>query len=455
MSNFRTTADLLDGVLRRCGEMTSDLGTSPLQAAALLYLNQIHNTVITGGNELEIDVDESWIWAKARRPVVLNLNPPVTAGSVSLTQGSTAGTFSTAPQVNASNASVEGWYLKPDNGPEIYRIIQHTSGLTAFTLDANFPQASYAGSFHCFQLEYDLIPSKVIVDNFNDKLDFISKGTTSQTAALTHGSYDPATYATTVAAALTSADTNGNTYTGSYDSVLRTFSMSSNLGGTATAIFTIVGNGTNYARSGWQDLGFDFLTTAGSASYTGAYPFGATAKLFQAARLYYGFQYGLGQETGQVCLMDPVAFDRDYPLIDLRQGTPDYFKVTGDKALDGKISVQFNKYPAQNMRVEFEHVMWPKDLQNNAQSIPRIPRKFIRMLEFGASYYLLLDKGYAEKAATYLALSQQMLKGMMKFNRSELQKVSKNFGAVIARPDMMPEKQYRRLNIYGYDSTDS
>lgn len=453
MSNFRTTADLLDGVLRRCGEITSDKGTSSLQAAALLYLNQIHTTVITGGNELEIDVDESWIWARARRPIILNLNPPVTAGSVTLTQGSTAGTFSTSPQVSAANVSVEGWYLAADNNPEKYRITQHTSGQTTFQLDAAFPQTSYASTYRCFQLEYDLVAGYLVVDSANDTLDFIESGTTVLSATITHGSYTPAALATAVAAALNAAGTHSNTYSATYDSLQRFFTVTSALNGTGTPIFSLVGNGTNYYRSGWNELGYDYLTRSGAGSYISTYPFSMIAKLTQAARIYSGYQFGYGSESGEVCNLDPLAFERDYPLIDVRQGTPQYFCVTGERALDGKMSIRLNKYPSTPLRIEFENIVYPKDLQNNAQSIPRIPRKFIRLLEFGASYYLLTDKEDT-KGATYLQLAQQMLKGMMKLNRQELLKTGKNFGAVVARSDLMPEKNYRRLNIYGYDSND-
>lgn len=436
--------------------MTSDIGTSSLQTAALLYLNQIHNTVITGGNELEVDIDESWIWARAKRPIILNLNPPLvsgSSGSVTLTTGSNVGTFSTVPQPYAgTNASVEGWYLKPDGAPEIYRIIQHTNGATTFSLDAAFPQANYASTFNCFQLEYDLVTSYIIVDTGNDTLDFISSGTTVQSATITHGSYTPATFATTVAAALTAQDTNTNTYTGSYDTVQRLFTFSSALNGSNTPIFKIVGNGTNYYRSGWAECGFDYLTQSGSASYTGLYALSAAAKLTQPARVYYGYQFGYGSESGQVCNIDPVRFERDYPLIDLRVGTPQYFCVTGEHSPDGKLSIRFNKYPTQQMRVEFEHIPLPKDLQNNAQSIPKIPRKFVRLLEFGASYYLLIDKEDS-KADSYLNLAKQMLTGMMKFNRTELEKTSRNFGSVIARPELVPGKSTTgRVNIYGYDA---
>jgi len=454
VANFRTTADLLDDVLRHCGEVTSDQGTSSLQSAALLYLNQIHNTVITGGNELEVDIDESWVWAQARRPLILNLNPPVTAGSVTLNQGSVTGTFSTAPQVNGASASVEGWYLKPDGGPEVYRIIQHTSGQTSFQLDCAFPQSNYASTFHCFQLEYDLTPSYIVIDQYNDTLDFISRGTTVQTATMTHGAYTPGSLATHAASVLTSTDTNGNTYTGSYDSISRNFTLTSNLGGTATALFTVTGNGTNYYRSGWSTLGFDYLSQSGSASYSSAYPLGATARLTQPGRIYYGYSYGLGQQSGQICALDPRSFDRDFNLINVRQGTPDYFMIVGEHAQDGRISIRLNKYPSQAMRIEFDHIPYPRDLQNNAQSVPRIPRKWNRILTYGAAYYLLLNK-QDNNAGNYLQLSQQMLKGMMKANRQDLLKTGRNFGNVVARPDMLPEKSYRRLMVWGYDSDNS
>ena len=457
MANFRNTTDLMDDVLRRCGEMTSSQGVSPLTADALYYLNQLHQTIICGGNELDTDIDESWTWARSRRPIIVNMNPPITNGSVSLTQGQVIGTFSTVPQLTingvATNTSVEGWYLFPqESGPEKYRITQHTSGSTTFSLDAPFPQSSFSGGCYVFQLEYDLIPGSLIVDQFNDTADFISAGTVSQSATVPHGTYTPAALATAVATALTSADTNLNTYSGSYDSVQRYFTFTSN--GTNSNIFSLVGNGKNFYRSTWDILGFDVLTQSGALTYTGLYAVGATARLTQSARVYYGYQFGYGSESGEICNEDPIAFDRDYPLIDLRMGTPQYFKVVEEKSIDGKMSVVFNKYPQIPLRVEFEHVPYPKDLQQNAQSIPKLPKKFVRMLSFGASYYLATDKT-SDKAQLWLGTAKQMLASMMKANRTDMEKTSKNFGAVISRPDLMPEKQYRRLNIYGYDSNDS
>ena len=86
MAQFRTTADLLDSILRRSGEVTD--GTSDLESDALEYLNRIHHTVIAGGNEFDVEVDEPWVWARAKRPMILELQPAFDTDTVSLTQGS-------------------------------------------------------------------------------------------------------------------------------------------------------------------------------------------------------------------------------------------------------------------------------------------------------------------------------------------------------------------------------
>lgn len=456
MSNFRNTQDLLDGVLRRCGEITSDVGISPRTNQALLYLNQIHHNVISGGCELDIDVDENWPWARARHPIILQLNPAITSGTCALTYGSVTGSFSTAPQLQGSSISVEGWYLKPTSGPEVYRITTHTAGQTAFSLDAAYPQSTNSAlSFYCYQLDYDLITQYVSVDKESDTLDFIEAGSTVKTASIAHGSYTPAAYATAVATALNAAGVLGNTYSCSYDSGKRLFTVTSNLTA-GSSVFAPQGATVNYYRSGWTTgLGFDFLNYTGAASYTGQYPLSSVIKLTQSARIYYGSSYFEGK-SGQVSLIDPVRFDRDYPLVGIRAGAPDCFTIIREKA-DGTLTVRFNSYVwgntnVQAMRVEFDHISSPKDLQNNAFSVPILPRKFIRILEYGAAYYVLKDKSDA-KAQDYLQIAQSTLQGMVKVNRKELEKAGRNFGNVIARPDLTSGRNFRR-NLYGYDSTE-
>lgn len=453
MANFRTTPDILDGVLRRCGEITSTQGVSPWQSAALLYINQIHHTVITGGNELNVDVDEPWAFAKSRQPIVIQLNPSITAGTVSLTQGSPQGTFSGAPQVNGANASLQGWFLKPQGNPELYKISSHTSGSTSFFIDANFPQNTNASlSYQAFQLDYDLVSSVVSVDEQNDTLDFSEDGITQLSASLTHGSYAPATLATNIALALTSASTAGSTYTGSYDSIQRYYTFSSNAHN--ASLFQLWGAGSNYYRSLWTTSGFDYSNQTGALSYTGSYPMDSVLRLTQPARLYYGYQFVYGQGSdGRVENLDPVAFDAQFPLLDIRMGTPEAFTLVREKR-DGTMKVRFNRYlnTTQNMRVEFEYIPFPKDLFNNSSSIPLVPRKFVRLLEFGASFYLMNDKN-DPRASTYMGIAQQTLNAMLRENRRELERTGKQFGNIVARPDLMPSKRHLRLNVYGYDTS--
>ena len=464
--NFRNTPDLLDGVLRRCGELTTSQGVSPRLDSALLYLNQIHHTMVTGGNELNLDIDEPWIWARARQPIVIQLNPSITSGTVSLTQGSANGTFNVAPQVNGVNASVENWHIRPVGFPEIYRIASHTSGSTSFTIDAPYPQVTNSSlNFAAFQIDYDLVSSTINIDKYNDTFNFSEDQVLDATrATVTHGAYTPGDLATAIAAAMTAVSRHGNTYTGVYSPDYRMFTFSSDFKN--SSIFTILGGNTpnnpigfvGSFRTGWDTVGFDYTNLIGSSSYLSTYPFKSIIRLSQPARVYYGTQFFWGQGSGQVGNLDVVAFDRQYPLLDLKMGTPEHFCVIEEKRaalLTGALKVRFNKYlsTTQNMRVEFDYIPQPKDLYNNGASFPLLPRKFVRILEFGASYYLCVDKEDSRQGQ-YLQLAQQGLQAMMRLNRREMERSGTDWGQVIARPDLVPEKKRAlRINDYGYTAS--
>lgn len=385
------------------------------------------------------------MWARARRPLVLELQPPYTTGSVTLTLGSVSGTFSVAP-----SASVEGWFLQLSGGtnPEVYRIASHTAASTSFQLDAAFTQTTVTSStFSIFKLDYDLIGSYITIDADNDRLDFIETGSTVRTGTITHGAYTPAGLATAVAAALNAATVTSNTYSSAYDATTRLFSVTSALNGSGSPIFCPQGAGTNHYRSAWSTLGFDYSNLATSATQTAVYPFSTIVRLTEPGRIYFSTDF-VGQDDGKVSGIDALAFDRDWPLFRTQNGTPTHFAVIREK-YDGSYTIRMNKYPDKKMRVEFEHIAYPKALQNNTTSFPLIPRKFIRVLEYGASFYVMTDKEDS-KADKYFAIAQSTLTSMMKLNRKELQRIGKNFGAVIARPDMMPEMRNYRINNYGY-----
>lgn len=438
MSQFRTSADLVSSVLRRCGEVQSS--SSNYYQQAIDYLNQIQHTVITGGSEFNLEVDEPWVWAKARKPIVLELQPYYSTGSVILTQGSEAGTFSAAPSY-----SVAGWFLKCDNGPEVYRVASHTASATAFELDAAFPQTSVTGqTFRLFKLDYDMVGTYITIDAENSKLDFIVSGTTVLTATLTAGAYLPADLATAAAAALQVAD-GARVYSGSYDSLTRLFSFTSDRA--AAAVFKPQGASTNSYRSAWNTLGFDYENLTDAGTQTATYPHSAVLRLVEPARSYYSGSYTNGDGSGFIGGCDPLALDRDFPLFDIQSGVPTYFSVIREKN-DGTLTVRFNRYPDRKMRVEFEHIPSPRDIKDSAYSVPLIPRKFIRILEYGACFYLLTDKRDS-KADKYFQIAQGTLQSMIKFNRKELQRIGKNFGAVIPRWDNMPRR--RRVLLFGYD----
>lgn len=438
----KTTADLVSSVLRRCGENQDS--SSPYYQQAIDYLDQIHNTVITGGSEFNLDVDEPWVWARARRPLVLEIQPYYSAGSVSLTQGSVSGTFSSAPTL-----SLEKYFIKLDSGPEVYRIVSHAANSTSFSLDAAFPQTSTAGAtFKAYLLDYDLVNGYIVIDPENDTMDFIESGTTVLSASVTHGSYTPSGLATAVAAALNAAGTHTNTYSVTYDTNQRLYTVISALNGTGSPVFQPQAAGTNSYRSTWNTLGYDFLNLTGAGTYTATYPQSTVIRLLGPARAYYGSFYNYGDVQGLIAGMDPLAFDNACPLSSIKMGTPTNFSVIREKN-DGTQTIRLNKFTDRKMRIEFEHVGIPKALQNNTASVPLLPRKFIRILEYGAAFYVLTDKR-DQKAQQYFTIAQQTLQSMLKFNRKELERIGKNFGNVIARPDLMPDRSHSRLNNYGY-----
>lgn len=437
MAQFRTSADLLDSILRRAGEPTS--GTSDLENDALEYLNRIHHTIIAGGNEFDMDVDEPWIWARSTSPMLLELQPAYSTGTVSLTQGSEAGTFSSGPA-----ASLEGWHLRIDGRDAVYKIAQHTAASTAFELDGAYAESTGATlTYKAFKLDYELVPSHIVVNSRNNKVDFIKASPTILTATLTAGTYTPAQYISHVATAITTA-ASGPAITGSYSAITRKFTLTSDLAG--PTIFTLAcATGTNQAVSAHRDLGFDDENQASAATYTSQYALGGVSRLIEPIRI-----FGRTDKYGNVDSVDPITMQKRYPLPTVEEGFPDKFTKI-EEGPDGRIVVRFNRYVKDKTRIEVEFIPVPRDIKDNSASVPKVPRKWSEVLEYGAAAYLLLDKE-DNKAQSYMVLAKAKLKAMQSQNRAELQNTSHDFGAVIPREDMLGANS-RRL-VYGYTDGD-
>lgn len=150
MAGYATVGDIVNDALQKAGELTD--GSSEYVTRALDYLNDWHRDILAGSTELDVDCGDPWYWARAQFPAVINLNGPYNTGGVTVTQGSTAGTFGTAPTTSLANQ-----YLKVDGSVEYFRIAAHLANGTAFTLDATYTSDSVTlGSFNVYKLEYTL-----------------------------------------------------------------------------------------------------------------------------------------------------------------------------------------------------------------------------------------------------------------------------------------------------------
>lgn len=600
MAQFRTTADIIDSILRRAGEVTN--GNSAFEADALEYLNRVHHAILAGGSIFNMDVDEAWTWAHSKSPIILELQPAYETGTVSVTNASEAGTFSSAP-----TSSYAGWHMRVGDDPEVYKILTHAANSVNFELDAPYVGTTAATASHkTFKLDYELVAQTIHITAANNKIDF-TEGTSSLTATLTVGSYSPAELATELVTQLNAAGTG--TYTASYDSVTRKFTISVSIGSavqsqadsnqsktfyevadtsadwraqqflagssfsfnqvemkfsrlnssitgnvilevfadngsnepgtTALATATIdvsefaVGSGvgayeaklitldntvsvtsgskyflsfrtdstaisgtvfvasetsltadnlvylestdsgstwssddtavsyyrvfklsktdlkfasgSNAANSAAAPLGFDDEDQALAISHTGLYPLSAISRLVEPFRL-----QRASIEDSQVYGLDKIRFDATYPVHKVREALPHAFtRIEEDQ--DGRILVRFDSYPKEARRLEINYIPVPRDLKDNAISRVLLPRKDLDVLEYGAAFYLCLDKEDS-KADVYGNLAKQGLESMQKRNRNELRKVDANFGQITPRPEYL-EKNFRRLR-YGYTAGD-
>lgn len=438
MAQFRTTADLCDSALRTAGEVTS--GTSAYETQVLDALNRVHYTLVCGGTipllkDSSVTIDEVWPWARSARPLILELQPKITAGSVSVTVNSEAGTFSSAPTV-----SVAGWYMRVAGASEVMRVGAHTASQTAFEFDAPFlGSTSGTATYELFKLDYDLLPEYIVVDSMNNKLQFQETAGTTLTATLTSGVYTPAQLATEVE---TQLNATGGTpvYTVSYSATTRKFTLASDRA--SSAVFVLVGTGDQSAYSVHKTLGFDDENTTNAASVVSTYPLGGLARIIEPMKI------RKAAEDGSVYGVDPETFQRSYPLVIAEQGIPDRFTVLREST-DGVFTVRFNRYPAEKTRVEVEHTPIPRDLKDSSASIPLVPRKWVDVLEDAAVFYTMLAKN-DDKMQVYANLVQSKLLAMVSQHRGSQVRFGKNFGQIVPRPEQMPPRGRGLLKRGGY-----
>lgn len=437
MAQFRTTADILDEVLQKSGEPTN--GNSPYESIVLTYLNKAHQAIIGGGSIFSLKVDEPWTWARAKNPMVLEFQPAITYGTISVTENDINVTFNSAPAV-----SVQGWYLQLVGGEQtIYRITQHSAGVSSATLDSNCFDATGDYSFRVFKLDYELTPAFIYVDSQNDRLDLVEVGSTQITVSLTHGSYTPSTFISHVVARLNASGTNG-LYTGSYDSVLKQFTLTSSLAG--GKLFSLLGaTGTNRRRSALPLLGLDLIDhTAANDDSAGTfisdYLINGISRLIEPFRIFTS-----ETECPTITGNDPILMAQDYPIHLCDERTPSQFaKVKEDG--EGTITIRLNSYPKEKLKALIDWIPIPIDLQDNTASYPLVPRKDIDVLIHAACAMVLFDKEDS-KWEIMLKLAGAGLEAMEKKNRSEAFRIGDSYAQIVPRLDLANKPRKLR---YGY-----
>ncbi len=434
MAQFRTTADIVDLALRKAGEVTN--GNSPYETQVLDYLNRMHMTLLAGGTipigkDASVTIDETWPWARSKIPLVLHLQPKINTGTVTFTQGSVGGTFSSAPAV-----SLEGWFIRVSGRATVYKIAHHAAAATAFSVEGEYLEATGSSlNFEAYKLDYELIPDYITVNSENDRIQFQEAAGTTLTGTLTHGVRTPTAH---IAHVITILNATGGTpvYTGSYDSSTRKFTISSDRGG--SSVFVLVGTGDQSHRSQHKVLGFDDENTTNAASIVSTYALGGIARLIEPMRVLSG-EHIFGT--------DAESFSRDFPLSQICEGTPDRFAVIREDT-DGRMIVRMNGFPKDETRVEVERVEVPRDLKDNSTSVPLIPRKHVDILEDAAVFYIMLDKN-DDRASMYAQLLQGKLNAMISQHRGSLLRSGEHFGQFIPRRDLLSRPRNRLR--YGYE----
>lgn len=143
MSYYQYGQDILQDILWRAGEPNVLTGaTSDYLTVAKQYIQRAYNDLLGYA---------PWPWALKHPPGVLSVLAKKT-NTATIAQDATSVTLGTSIAT-----SVAEWWLIVDSELIPYRIVAHTAGTTALTLDAAYQEtAQTAGACTIFKDEYDL-----------------------------------------------------------------------------------------------------------------------------------------------------------------------------------------------------------------------------------------------------------------------------------------------------------
>lgn len=144
-------------------------------------------------------------------------------------------------------------------------------------------------------------------------------------------------------------------------------------------------------------------------------------------------------DDGSIYFVDQRRFRRDCPFQKIFESIPDKFTEISEVA--GVRTIRFNRYPPAATRVEIDYIPYPAKLDDSEQTIPIIPVQHMCVLEYAATYRLMLDME-DDRAAQYLSMTQAELKSMMAAKRKENhQAAAQTRGQMVPRADLAGERQ--------------
>lgn len=418
MGNFRNTSDLKQAVLDKCGEVTT--GASDYDTNAMTYVNELYQGLIAGGNEFDTDLSEPWVWAQAKRPLIIEMQPAYETGNVTVVNGSNSITFSTPPTFDAT-----GWQIKVNSLDNWYTILKHTASSATAIIDQGYEDDSGTFTHSTIKLFYELVDDTIVVDSSNQKLDFKESGS-NLVATIAAGVYTPTTLSAAVVVAMNAA--GSQSYTCSFDSIKRVFTIS------AASVFTFLfASGTNSFISPSAILGFDVLDSSAATSQVGVYPLNGIQRLCAPIRTYKvrATVFNAPEDTQKIYGIDPISMYNKFPMRFVRADVPTRFAIV-EKKSNGVMVIRFNTHPSEVSRAEVDFIPYARDLQDNAASIPIMPREFFSYLTFGATHFLMLDKS-DNRAESYMGLAVKKLLAMIHDNRKGKQLTSKDYGRLVPR----------------------
>lgn len=425
--NLRNTNDIKMEALQMCGELTD--GTSPFDTVCVKRLNEGYKKIFSGGNVFGVDVSDPFTWATAQRPMTLVLQTEFVAGSVTLTNGSYTGTFSSIPvDPNGNQVSVKGWYLKTQNYVEYLFIRKHDAGSLTFQIDQKWFQPNYSGNFTVFPLEYDLTDDTVIIDVYNNRLDFQDSGSILS-ATLTTGVYDVNSFSTLVAAALNAAAST-TLYSCSFNAQTRMFTVSRGTG----SFSILAASGANWQVSAWPTLKFTVEDKTNITSATSDSVFNGIQRLHMAMNMYRSAApaYLAPEDSGKIYGIDLTSMLKKFPLTQIFKFMPEKFAEVHRRD-NGVVRVRFNSYPLEQTRIEVPYIPIPEILADNTASIPKIQESYRKFLVYYAAYFIQIDKS-DDRAPNTFQLAVAELQSMVNDYRSNTERTNNTFAKLIPRP---------------------